>query len=81
MDLPHLIPIWPNECEGFTPKETLSIISKLKTALRKERKRALLGHWAYSLNRHKALLEALKGEEEKLDKQLRKNLNKKVIHR
>ncbi len=68
MDLLHLIPVWPNECEDFTQKGILSIISKLKTALRAERKRALLGHWAYGLNKHKALLEALKGEEEKLNK-------------
>jgi hypothetical protein len=68
VDLLHLIPIWPNECKDFTQKGTLSIISKLKTALRTESQRALLGHWAYSLNKHKALHEALKGEEEILNK-------------
>jgi len=45
----------------------LSIIGKLNAALREERKRAHLGHWSYSINKHKALLEALKNEKEKLN--------------
>jgi hypothetical protein len=68
VDLQSLISLWPKEIEDFSVKGTLIIIAKLKTALRAERKRAYSSHWAYSLTKHKALVEALKYEEEILNK-------------
>ena len=62
VDLPHLIPLWPNELEDTSKEATLVIIKKLQKALRAERKRAAMGHWSYSLNRHKALVDAIKAE-------------------
>ncbi len=40
----------------------MRILSKLRRALRAERRRARAGHWSYELNRHLALLGAYKGE-------------------
>lgn len=61
-DLPCLLPLWPRELADFTPGGTLRILSKLRRALRAERRRARAGHWSYELNRHIALLAAYKGE-------------------
>ena len=38
------------------------ILSKLRRALRAERRRALAGHWNYELNRHLGLMTAYKAE-------------------
>jgi hypothetical protein len=62
VDLPHLILLWPKELEDTSKEATLTIINKLQKALRAERKRAAIRHWSYSLNKHKALVEALKAE-------------------
>jgi hypothetical protein len=35
---------------------------KLRRALRQERQRGVSGHWAYSLSRHKALIESYRTE-------------------
>jgi len=66
VDLPHLIPLWPRELEDTSKEATLMIIKKLQKALRTERKRAAMGHWSYSINKHKALLEALNTEKNSL---------------
>jgi hypothetical protein len=61
-DLPSLIALWPHELADFSPEGGLRILSKLRRALRAERRRARAGHWSYELNRHVALLSAYKGE-------------------
>ena len=61
-DLPRLIALWPQELEDQTSEGSLLILSKLRRALRAERRRALAGHWSYELNRHLALMTAYKAE-------------------
>ena len=51
-DLPRLIALWPQELEDQTSEGSLLILSKLRRALRAERRRALAGHWSYEPNRH-----------------------------
>jgi hypothetical protein len=38
------------------------VLSKLRRALRAERRRATSGYWSYDLNRHLALVSAYKAE-------------------
>jgi uncharacterized protein DUF6477 len=61
-DLPGLLALWPQELADVTTEGSLQILSKLRRALRAERRRAHAGHWSYDLNRHLALLSAYKGE-------------------
>ena len=61
-DLPRLIALWPQELEDQTSEGSLLILSKLRRALRAERRRALAGHWSYELNRHLGLMTAYKAE-------------------
>ena len=62
LDLIRLIPLMPNEVEDHSALGNAHIIAKIKSALRSERCRGRSGHWSYNLNRHAALLEALKAE-------------------
>jgi hypothetical protein len=48
--------------EDQTSEGSLLILSKLRRALRAERRRALAGHWSYELNRHLGLMTACKAE-------------------
>lgn len=43
-DLPRLIALWPQQLEDQTSEGSLLILSKLRRALRAERRRALAGH-------------------------------------
>jgi hypothetical protein len=61
-DLPRLIALWPRELSDQTSEGSLLILSKLRRALRAERRRALAGHWSYELNRHLGLMTAYKAE-------------------
>ena len=61
-DLPRLIALWPRELRDQTSEGSLLILSKLRRALRAERRRALAGHWSYELNRHLGLMTAYKAE-------------------
>jgi hypothetical protein len=61
-DLPSLLPLWPHELADESAEGRLSVLAKLRRALRAERRRARAGHWSYDLNRHLALLGAYKGE-------------------
>lgn len=61
-ELPGLVALWPHELADVTANGRLQILSKLRRALRAERRRARAGHWSYDLNRHLALLSAYKGE-------------------
>ena len=61
-DLPRLIALRPRELCDQTSEGSLLILSKLRRALRAERRRALAGHWSYELNRHLGLMTAYKAE-------------------
>ena len=64
--LPGLLKMWPSELEDYSYPGTLRIVALLRKALRAERCRARMGHWAYDLNRHIDLTDALKHERERL---------------
>ena len=61
-DLPRLIALWPHELADQSSEGSLLILSKLRRALRAERRRALADHWSYELNRHLGLMMAYKAE-------------------
>ena len=61
-DLPRLIALWPHELADQSAEGSLLILSKLRRALRAERRRALAGHWNYELNRHLGLMTAYRAE-------------------
>lgn len=61
-DLPRLIALWPHELADESLEGGLEILSKLRRALRAERRRGRGGHWSYDLNRHLGLLSAYRGE-------------------
>jgi len=60
--LPGLIGLWPSELRDQSLLGTTKITALLRKALRSERLRGRAGHWSYDLNRHLALVEALKAE-------------------
>ena len=62
--LPGLIGIDPGVLSGSEAIPKKAILARLNRALRAERQRAKSGHWAYDLNRHIALRQALIAERE-----------------
>lgn len=60
--LPGLIGIDPGVLSGGGAMPKKAILARLERALRTERRRAKAGHWAYDLNRHIALRQALIAE-------------------
>jgi Family of unknown function (DUF6477) len=64
--LPWLAGAMPAELEGNDPGLTRTIIGRLERALRAERQRGKAGHWTYDMNRHIALMQALKAERYRL---------------
>lgn len=62
-DLPGLVPLDPAEFASATPQATARIVELLQRGLRMERARMKSGHWSYDLNRHLALLQALRAEQ------------------
>jgi hypothetical protein len=64
--LPALLKLWPNEVEDYSYPGTLKITALLRKAIRAERNRARANHWAYDLNRHLGLIDALKAERARL---------------
>ncbi len=64
--LPALLALWPSQIDDFSLEGTKLIIEQLKVALLAERRRGRVRHWAYDLNRHMALLGALRGEQQHL---------------
>jgi len=61
-DLPRLLALWPHEIEDQSEEGRQRLLTKLRRALRAERRRARASHWSYDLNRHLGLLSAYKGE-------------------
>ncbi len=64
--LPKLIGLWPHELADTSEAGTARVVALLRKALRGERQRGLAGHWTYDLNRHLALIEALREERDRL---------------
>jgi hypothetical protein len=64
--LPALLKLWPHDLDDYSYPGTLKLAAMLRKALRAERIRARAGHWAYDLNRHLGLIEALKAERSRL---------------
>ena len=61
--LPGLIGVDPDALSGGGAISKKVILEWLKRARRAERRRAKAGHWAYDLNRHIALRQALMAED------------------
>ena len=61
-DLPRLIPLWPHELGNASPEGGLRILSKLRRALRAERRRGPVGIGATTLTAIFGLLSAYQGE-------------------
>jgi hypothetical protein len=57
-----LIALWPEEIADTSAAGRSRVIARLRRALRAERMRGRAGHWTYDLNRHMALVVALKAE-------------------
>src|SRR5262245_61936512 len=55
-ELPRILPLWPQELDDTSPQARRVIVSKLRCALRAERRRGVAGHWTYDLARHVELL-------------------------
>ncbi len=64
--LPKLIGLWPHELADTSEAATARVVALLRKALRGERQRGQAGHWTYDLNRHLALIEALREERARL---------------
>lgn len=64
--LPALLALWPSELDDLSVTGTSDIIKQLQSALLAERRRGRARHWCYDLNRHLALISALKGEKRHL---------------
>ncbi|MCP4934468.1 MAG: hypothetical protein GY927_09755 [bacterium] len=60
--MPALLALWPSELDDMSATGTNRIIKELEIALMAERRRGRAHHWCYDLNRHLALVSALKGE-------------------
>ena len=60
--LPRLIGCDPGELDRDGAAGERRVKARLMRALRAERRRGRAGHWAYDLDRHLALLQALAGE-------------------
>ncbi len=60
--LPRLIPLSLNEITRIDMLEPAVVVARLRRATRAERARARARHWAYDVNRHIGLLQAIKAE-------------------
>jgi hypothetical protein len=66
MQLPKLLCLWPSELRDYSFDGTKRLVDLIRKALLAERRRSAAGHWCYDLNRHLALIEALKEENARL---------------
>ncbi len=66
LELPKLIGIWPAELRDNSAEQAARIIALLRKALRVQRRLGRAAHWTYDLNRHLALVEALRSERARL---------------
>lgn len=69
-----LLALWPKEASNYSIPGTEQIIFRIQSALRATYRLAINGdasgnerpHWSYDVNRHMALLTALRGEQARL---------------
>ena len=66
--LPRILPLGPADITGPEPAATRKIVLKLARALRETRRLGRAGHWSYDLNRHIALAQAFRVEQERLQR-------------
>ena len=69
--LPRLIRVEFSEMHDSSPACGRRILARLSLAIERERRRARTGHWSYDVNRHIALLQAMKAERELLTRRER----------
>ena len=69
-DLPGLIALWPWEIDTGSVEAQKRLVTMLRRALRRERKRGLGGDWTYDVVRHARLLAAYKFEVASLEARL-----------
>ncbi|MDX2265329.1 MAG: hypothetical protein NW215_10200 [Hyphomicrobiales bacterium] len=74
VQLPKLLPLWPEELDDETPEGAAKIVGKLRRALIAERRRGRSRAWSYDINRHMALLDALEAETAALKARVRTRL-------
>ncbi len=67
LHLQQLLPVTLIKIDDHSLQNCRWIIARLASALRHERNRGRRAHWAYSLNRHVALLQAYRGEQRFLE--------------
>lgn len=60
--LKRLLPFSESELRDYSRQSKQKIMARLRAALRRERVQGRAGHWAYDLNRHIALSQALRSE-------------------
>jgi hypothetical protein len=60
--LGRLLPLWPHELADESPQGRLRVVTRLRQALRAERRRGLAGHWTYDLARHVELVRLYRAE-------------------
>ena len=53
-----VLAVWPHEIEDETLAGRERLLTRLRSALRAERRRGISGHWTYDLNRHIGLRQA-----------------------
>jgi hypothetical protein len=66
IQLPKLLCLWPSELRDYSFDGTKRLVDLIRKALLAERRRSAAGHWCYDINRHLALIEALKEENARL---------------
>ena len=60
--VPKVLAVWPHELADESLSGRLTILAKLRRALRHERRRGIAGHWCYDLARHSELLRVYREE-------------------
>lgn len=78
-ELPRVLPLWPHELDDLTPQGRAHVLSKLRCALRAERRRGVAGHWTYDLARHAELLRVYRLELAAANRQFIEQGNKRAI--
>jgi hypothetical protein len=58
----QVLPVWPHELEDESLAGRERLLTRLRSALRAERRRGICGHWTYDLARHVELLRLYRAE-------------------
>jgi hypothetical protein len=58
----EVLAVWPHEIEDETLAGRERLLTRLRSALRAERRRGISGHWTYDLARHIELLRIYRAE-------------------